>query len=192
MFPWDWGFQLGLYLVFNCTHLRSISPKALSKSLGWCNGDRNECSLLTRTKVPDSKTKEVNNNLQLQLYPGHSLNNPKSVSTYRNQYTKLYKFSSCWENLNYLFMALSSILLFFFKKIYLFSLERKRASTQVGEGQKARERENLQADSLLSMEPDTGLHLMTLRSRTRHSTTWTTQVPWFCPVVTSNTFFKTS
>ena len=54
------------------------------------------------------------------------------------------------------FLGQSVKLFFFLKKIYL--SEREGESWEGGEG------ENLQADSPLSTEPDSGLHLMTLRS----------------------------
>ena len=48
---------------------------------------------------------------------------------------------------------------FYFFKIYLLEGEKERASRG-----RSRRRENLQADPLLSVEPDVGLSLRTLRS----------------------------
>ena len=50
----------------------------------------------------------------------------------------------------------------FLKKIYLFILDTEREHSQ--EGQTQRERES-QADPVLSVEPNLGLDLMTLRSQ---------------------------
>ena len=52
---------------------------------------------------------------------------------------------------------------FSFYKDFIYFLERERQHAQAGGGTEGEREKESQADSRLSMEPDMGLHLMTLR-----------------------------
>ena len=89
-----------------------------------------------------------------------------------------------WDNLNQSIKKCKCTCLFW-KFIYLFEGETERERAQEpGAGQRERERESQsQADSVMSVEPNTGLDPTTPgswpepKSRIRHSTYWATPAP---------------